>query len=64
MEEVTVVLAWSHDNVPLPVNLTTGVKLHLEATEYGVYLHVNTFSTRSFPEQQFFKQPHHYGTGR
>lgn len=46
---------WSHDKVSLLVNLTPGVKLHLDTTEHGVCFQANTFFTGSFAGQHFFK---------
>lgn len=46
---------WSHDKVSLLVNLTPGVKLHLDTTEYGVCFQANTFFTGSFAGEHFFK---------
>lgn len=57
-------LAWSHDNLSLPVNLIPGVKLHLDTIEYGICFQANTFSAGSSTRQHFFKQPHHYSAGR
>lgn len=71
MEEVTMLVArrgvspaWSHDKVSLLVNLTPGVKLHLDTTEYGVCFPANMFSAGSFAGQHVFKQPHHYSIER